>query len=51
MSVRCETISKYMLPLFRSLIAKELINNYKLTQLETAKKLGTTQAAISQYIN
>ena len=51
MSVRCETIIKYMLSLFRSFIAKELINNYKLTQLETAKKLGTTQAAISQYIN
>jgi predicted transcriptional regulator len=51
MSPRCETIGKYVLPLFRSLVAKELINTYKLTQVEVAKKLGTTQAAISQYVN
>jgi predicted transcriptional regulator len=51
MSTRCEKIGKYVLPLFRSYVAKELINNYDLTQVETAKKLGTTQAAISQYIN
>ena len=51
MAPRCETIGKYVLPLFRSLVAKELIKNYKLTQVEVAKKLGTTQAAISQYVN
>jgi predicted transcriptional regulator len=51
MGPRCETIGKYVLPVFRSLVARELINTYKLTQVETAKKLGTTQAAISQYIN
>jgi predicted transcriptional regulator len=51
MTLRCEAIGKYLLPLFRSLVAKELINNYYLTQVEVAKKLGTTQAAISQYVN
>ena len=51
MNLRCETIGRYILPLFRSLVAKELINNYDLTQVEVAKKLGTTQAAISQYVN
>jgi predicted transcriptional regulator len=51
MQPRCETIGKYILPVFRSLVAKELIKTYDLTQVETAKKLGTTQAAISQYIN
>lgn len=51
MSARCETISKYVLPVFRSLVAKELISVYHLTQVEAAKKLKTTQAAISQYIN
>jgi predicted transcriptional regulator len=51
MSARCETIGKYVLPIFRSLVAKELVNTYHLTQVETAKKLKTTQAAISQYIN
>ena len=51
MVARCETISKYIMPVFRSLIAKELVTTYNLTQLETAQKLGTTQAAVSQYIN
>jgi len=51
MGPRCETIGKYVLPIFRSLVARELVNTYNLTQVETAKKLGTTQAAISQYIN
>lgn len=51
MGLRCETIGKYVLPIFRSLVARELVNAYNLTQVETAKKLGTTQAAISQYIN
>ena len=51
MSARCETIGKYVLPLFRALIAKDLVNTYHLTQVEAARKLGTTQAAISQYIN
>ena len=51
MSARCESIGKFVLPVFRSLVAKELINSYHLTQVEAAKKLKTTQAAISQYIN
>jgi uncharacterized protein len=51
MAARCETIGKYVMPTFRSLVAKELVATYKLTQVETAQKLGTTQAAISQYIN
>lgn len=51
MGPRCETIGKYVLPIFRSLVARELVNTYNLTQVETAKKLGTTQAAVSQYIN
>lgn len=51
MGFRCEIIGKYVLPIFRSLVAKELINTYDLTQVEIANKLGTTQAAISHYIN
>jgi predicted transcriptional regulator len=51
MNPRCEAIGKYVVPLFRSLVAKELISTYKLTQVEAAQRLGTTQAAISQYIN
>ena len=47
----CETLGRYILPIFRSLVAKELIEKYKLTQLEVAERLGTTQAAISQYVH
>jgi len=40
-----------MLPVFRALVAKELVGTYHSTQVEAAKKLGTTQAAVSQYVN
>ena len=51
MSARCESIGKFVLPVYRSFVAKELISTYHLTQVEAAKKLKTTQAAISQYMN
>lgn len=51
MAAHCETIGKYIMPIFRSLVAKELVNTHHLTQVDAAKKLGTTQAAISQYIS
>jgi uncharacterized protein len=51
MGAQCEKVGKYVMPIFRSCIAKELVNTHKLTQVEAAQKLGTTQAAISQYIN
>jgi predicted transcriptional regulator len=51
MSARCETIGKYVLPVFRSMVARELVNTYNFTQVEAAKKLKTTQAAVSQYLN
>jgi predicted transcriptional regulator len=51
MEPQCEIIGKYVLPIFRSMLAKELVQTYRLSQTETAKKLGTTQAAISQYLS
>jgi predicted transcriptional regulator len=33
------------------MLAKELVQKYNFTQTQTAKKLGTTQAAISQYLS
>ena len=48
---RCEVVARYLLPIFRSMVAKELIEKYNFTQMAAAKKLGTTQAAISQYIH
>jgi len=46
----CEIVVKYVLPAFRSLVAKELIKKHGFSQLSTAKRLGTTQAAISYYL-
>jgi len=46
----CEIVVRYILPAFRSLIAKELLEKYNLSQTAVAEKLGTTQAAISHYL-
>lgn len=46
----CEAIGRHVLPAFRSLIARGLIHDYGFTQTTAAKKLGTTQAAISYYL-
>jgi predicted transcriptional regulator len=50
MSTSCESVARYILPLYRAFVAKELIEKYNYTQVQAAKKLGTTQAAISQYM-
>lgn len=47
----CESFGRYALPKFRLLVAKELIEKYGFTQTEAARKLGITQAAISQYLH
>jgi len=39
-----------VLPAFRSLVAKRLIEKYHFSQVTAAEKLGTTQAAISYYL-
>jgi predicted transcriptional regulator len=46
----CETVSQFIIPTMRALIAKRLMEKYKLTQQSAASKLGLTQSAISQYI-
>ncbi len=51
MDPQCEIIGKYVLPVFRSMLAKELVVKHHLSQTEAAKKLGTTQAAVSQYLS
>ena len=47
----CETFARHVLPVFRLLVAKELIEKYDFTQIDAAKNIGITQAAISQYIH
>jgi len=46
----CELVVRYVLPAFRSLVAKELVSKYNFSQMAAAEKLGTTQATISYYI-
>jgi predicted transcriptional regulator len=46
----CERVVRYVLPAVRSIVAKDLIENHGFTQVAAAKKLGTTQAAISHYL-
>jgi predicted transcriptional regulator len=43
----CDLVARFILPIYRSLIAKDLIEKYRFTQITVAKHLGTTQAAIS----
>ena len=50
MSTNCEAVARHVLPLYRAFVAKELIEKHGYTQVQAAKKLGTTQAAISQYV-
>ena len=47
----CEVVVSQVLPSFRFLVAKELVTKYHYSQVEAAKKVGTTQAAISQYFD
>jgi uncharacterized protein len=51
MDPQCEIVGKYVLPIFRSMLAKELVQKHHLTQTQAAHLLGTTQAAVSQYLS
>ena len=46
----CEIVVQDVLPAIRALVAKELMDKYKMTQTDVAERLGVTQAAVSQYI-
>lgn len=46
----CELYVKTILPVLRMIVARELITNYSLSQMEAAKVLGITQASINYYI-
>lgn len=46
----CELIVREIIPAFRTLVAKRLIQKYHFSQMEVAEKLGTTQATISYYL-
>ena len=46
----CEVVVRSVLPAFRSLVARNLVENFKFSQVAAAKKLGTTQASVSHYM-
>jgi hypothetical protein len=46
----CEIASQYLLPTLRALVAKNLMEKYKMTQQGAASKIGLTQSAVSQYM-
>lgn len=46
----CEIVVRSVLPAFRSLVARQLIEKFNFSQVAAAKKLGTTQASISHYL-
>ena len=50
MRIFCEVVVQDVLPAVRALLAKELMSKYDMTQQEAAKKLGLSQAAVSQYL-
>ena len=45
----CEVVTASVLPAIRSIMTKELLTTYKMTQQEAADILGITQPAVSQY--
>jgi predicted transcriptional regulator len=45
----CEVVTASVLPAVRSIMTKELLTKYNMTQQETADILGITQPAVSQY--
>jgi len=50
LKISCELVVKYFIPAIRAMVAMRLVKDYGLTQVEAAKKLNTTQPAISYYV-
>ena len=46
----CEVVVRSVLPAFRSIVARRLIEDFNFSQVAAAKKLGTTQASVSHYL-
>ena len=50
MSIPCEIIVWYVLPIVRKEMARELVEKHDFSQAEVARTFGVTDAAISQYL-
>ena len=46
----CEEVVKHVLPVYRSIIARDLVFNYGLTQEQAANLMKISQAVVSYYI-
>jgi predicted transcriptional regulator len=51
MKTPCELVVGKILPVLRASVVKELSGRYHMKQCEIAKKLGITQASVSQYLS
>lgn len=51
MLMPCEVMIKSFLPAIRASITKELSSQHKWNQIDIAKELGVTQAAVSKYLS
>ena len=51
MLLHSEVEAQAVIPFLRTTVAKILIDKYELTQQQSAKKMGITQATISNYMN
>ncbi len=52
MKIFCQTLFNNAIPsAVKSIITKELLETYGFTQEQVAERLGTTQPAVSQYLN
>jgi predicted transcriptional regulator len=47
----CELIVGKIMPSLRSAVVKELSHRYEMKQSDIAKRLGITQASVSQYLS
>ena len=50
MKFPCEIVAKNVLPAFRAMLARKLVNEYGFTQIKVASILGVSQASINYYL-
>ena len=51
MKTPCELVVGKIMPAMRSSVVKELSSKYHMKQADIARKLGITQASVSQYLS
>jgi predicted transcriptional regulator len=51
MKTPCELVVGKIMPAMRASVVKELSNKYNMKQADIARKLGITQASVSQYLS